>query len=122
MFIQHLDHKYLYPKCIFSDALDNYASLSISLMFCKYKDFSLFILVLKANFKTMPYWLSWSQQILYKEKNSMALSSAGPCMLRTCLPGKMRLIVQELNDGHEGTNCFLIAYSAGANFMPGIVK
>lgn len=37
-------------------------------MFCKYKDFSSFILALKANFKTMPYWLSWCQQMLYKEK------------------------------------------------------
>lgn len=55
----------------------------------------------------------------------MTLSSAGPCMLSTCLPGKMCLIVQELNDSYEDTNCFRIeceAYSAGANFMPGIVK
>lgn len=59
------------------------------------------------------------------EKNSMTLSSAGPCMLSTCLSGKMYLIVQELNDSYEDTNCFRIeceAYSAGANFMPGIVK
>lgn len=74
----------------------------------------------------MSYWLSWCQQMLYKEKkNSMTLSSAVPCMLSTCLPDKMCLIVQELNDSYEDTNCFRIeceAYSAGANFMPGIVK
>lgn len=55
----------------------------------------------------------------------MTLSSAGPCMLSTCLSGKMCLIVQELNDSYKDTNCFRIeceACSAGANFMPGIVK